>query len=105
MYLDLNWEGNRAEREAIERACLRGEEYPASELEKGIHRALRIVAWTMEEWLVRQETADIALDLCWGAYDDLERSLRAARRAGDQGPARPEDDDGGSSTAEDPVSS
>ena len=52
-----------------------------SEGEVGIRRAMQVVAWTFEEWLVRRETADAALSFCWDAYEELGRDLEAVQGA------------------------
>jgi hypothetical protein len=57
----------------------REEEENAGAVEESLRRAMQVVGWTLEEWLVRSETADTALTMCREAYEELEQDLVTVR--------------------------
>jgi hypothetical protein len=67
-------------RSTVARLRAREEEENAGPGEESIRRAMQVVGWTLEEWLVRSETADSALTMCREAYDELEQDLVAVRQ-------------------------
>ena len=51
------------------------EEENRGPLEESMQRAMQVVGWTLEEWLVRAETADSTLTMCREAYEELEQDF------------------------------